>query len=185
MASHISWSSYCASQRGSSNQQPCLTSFLPLFKDDSKSGTILCPGLDIIKRLTFLLNPTQNSVVTMDEPLYAITKQVQWCFFSIEYGKDNLVVLLWGLHEEKASFSMLGVITKESGWVGTCFGSKCVYFRQIKLISSLCIYNKKTIWALLQLSTMLHVLIFRPLKNRWGPNFDSPNSRLEVRLEVV
>ena len=117
MASHISWSSYCASQRGSSNQQPCLTSFLPLFKDDSKSGTILYPGLDIIKRLTFLLNPTQNSVVTMDEPLYTITKQVQWCVFFVEYEKDNLIVLLGGLHEEKASFSMLGVIIKESGWV--------------------------------------------------------------------
>ena len=52
----------------------------------------------------------------MDEPLFCIAKQLQWLLPN-EYGENELVLLMGGLHEEKASWSMIGSLLKHSGWV--------------------------------------------------------------------
>ena len=51
----------------------------------------------------------------VDQPLFAIAKQIQWKFPN-EYGEDNFVVWLGGLHLEKASFAMLGQLMTNTGW---------------------------------------------------------------------
>ena len=73
-------------------------------------------GIDMICKAVKLLNPSQIPVITMDEPLFCIAKQLQR-LLPHEYGEDSIVLLLGGLHQEKASWSMLGALLKNSGWV--------------------------------------------------------------------
>ena len=58
-------------------------------------------GIDLISKATEHINPGQVPVITMDQPLYAIAKKVQWSWPAV-YGEDKLVVLLGRLHIEMA-----------------------------------------------------------------------------------
>lgn len=58
----------------------------------------------------------QIPVMTVDQPLFALTKQVQWCWPE-SYGEDKFVVMLGGLHIEMAVLRTLGTWLKGSGWV--------------------------------------------------------------------
>ena len=53
--------------------------------------------------------------MTIDEPLFCITKQLQWILPN-EYGEDELVLIMDGLYEEKSSLSMIGSLLKHSDW---------------------------------------------------------------------
>lgn len=113
---NISWSAFHASQEQSQKRMPCISSLLPLFKDNSKSPTMLRHGLDVARKSTSFLNPGQTPVMSLDEPLYAGTKQIQWQYPD-EYGEDEFVLMLGGLHQEKAAWGMAGSLLKDSGWV--------------------------------------------------------------------
>ena len=62
------------------------------------------------------VNPGQVTVVTGDQPVYAIAKQIQWLMPDM-YGEDKLVVMMGGLHIEMATIAMLGTWLNGSGWV--------------------------------------------------------------------
>ena len=124
-AMNISWAASHASKVRSEKRKSCVTSLLPLFSEDSKSPTMIKHGIDIICRAVKLLNPSQTPVITMDEPLFCIAKQLQW-LLPQKYGEKNLVLLLGGLHEEKALWSMLGALLKNSGWV-KILSKSCVF----------------------------------------------------------
>ena len=59
---------------------------------------------------TQFLNPGQTPVLTMDQPLYALAKQLQWRFPNL-FGEDKYVIILGGLHTEMAALRTIG-----SGW---------------------------------------------------------------------
>lgn len=63
---------------------------------------------------TTLLNQGQVPVLTMDQPLYAIAKQVQWRYSDL-HGEDKYVVVLDGLHTEMAALRTIGDLLG-SGW---------------------------------------------------------------------
>ena len=65
-----------------------------------------------MKEAMSLSNPTQSPVVIVDQPLFVITKQIQWTW-PREYGK--FVIVLGGLHIEMAVLKMIGNILKNSG----------------------------------------------------------------------
>ena len=52
---NISWSFFHASQTCSLKRKPCVTSLLPLFKEDSKSATMVEHGFAVIRRAISLL----------------------------------------------------------------------------------------------------------------------------------
>ena len=60
-------------------------------------------GLDIIKLVTQYLNPGQLPVLTFDGPLFALAKYIQWSR-PTEYGEDNFLVMIRGLHIEMNSW---------------------------------------------------------------------------------
>ena len=62
--------------------------------------------MDVIKRAVEHLNPGQAPVLTVDQPLFAIAKIIQWKF----------VVLLGGLYIEMATLATLGYLFDGSGW---------------------------------------------------------------------
>ena len=76
---------------------------------------IIKHGMDIIKRITQVVNPGQTSVLTVDQPLYAIAKKIQWKW-PAEYGEKKFVVLMGGLHIEMAVLKVLGDWLQKSGW---------------------------------------------------------------------
>ena len=53
------------------------------------------------------------TVITADQPLFALAKQIQW-HWPDEYG--NFVVMMGALHIEMAALRMVGRILKGSGW---------------------------------------------------------------------
>ena len=79
-------------------------------------------AMRLIKQSINFLNPGQIPVVALDQPMYAITKKVQWTWPN-EIGEDHFVVVLGGLHTEMAFMSMIGDVLEGSGWVDTLIKS--------------------------------------------------------------
>ncbi len=55
-------------------------------------------------------------LITLDQPLYAIAKAIQWNWQET-YGEDHFVIMLGGLHTEMAGLKVIGDWLEDSGWV--------------------------------------------------------------------
>ena len=64
-------------------------------------------SMDVVRKAAQHLNAGQTPVVTFDQPLYAIVKQIQWRWPEM-YGEDKFVVMLGDLHIEMAALMTLG-----------------------------------------------------------------------------
>ena len=72
--------------------------------------------MDVVKNALEHVNPGQTPVVTLDQPLFALAKQIQWKWPE-KYGEDKMVVMFGGLHIEIAALKTLGDWLRGSGWV--------------------------------------------------------------------
>ena len=113
--SNISWAAYHADQRAQ-EISTSITAMLPLFHEDSKSVAMIRHSMDMIKLAVQKLNPAQVPVITLDQPLYAITKKIQWNWPE-NYGENQFVIVLGGLHIEMAGLKVIGDWLEDSGWV--------------------------------------------------------------------
>ena len=86
---------------------------LPLFSENANSVAMIKHAMTITKEATEHLNPGQIPVITMDQPLLSLAKQIQWIWPSL--SEEHFVVMLGGLHIEKAIFNMLGKWLDGSG----------------------------------------------------------------------
>ena len=81
---------------------------------------VLKPVLDNVhyscKTVDFL-NPGQVPIVTADQTLYALCKQIQWRWPDL-YGEEHFIVMCGGLHIEMNAFKMLGDLLVSSRWTG-------------------------------------------------------------------
>lgn len=111
----ITWAAFHSNEQRSRNFDVTITSLLPLFPDDSKSVAMIRHSMDIIKQAVEHLNPGQVPVLTVDQPLFAITKLIQWNWPEV-YGEEKFVILLGGLHIEMAALATLGDLLDGSGW---------------------------------------------------------------------
>ena len=89
----ISWSTYFSRLQVSVLKPPAIIYLLPLFRDGAHSPTMVKHGMNIIKYITVHVTPGQIPVLTVDQPLYAIAKRIQWKWLD-EYGKRQYVVLM-------------------------------------------------------------------------------------------
>ena len=62
--------------------------------------------MGVKRKLIQHLNPTQIPVITGDQPVYALMKQVQWQFPN-ELGEEHFLVGMGGLHIEMAMLSLI------------------------------------------------------------------------------
>lgn len=97
------------------SQSKAICPLLPLFKDDSKSLPMIRHSMQVIKDAVNFINPGQVPVITCDQPLFAVTKLIQWNF-PAHYGEDKFVLLFGGLHVEMAALKTVGQWLEESGW---------------------------------------------------------------------
>ena len=112
---YISWAAYHASMQNELPQNVCLSAILPLFKEQAHSPAMIRHSMIVVRDAVQFLNPGQIPVVTFDQPLYDIAKQVQWNWPDM-FEEDQFVVMLGGLHIETASFKALGNWLDGSGW---------------------------------------------------------------------
>ena len=89
---------------------------MPLFCKDSKSAAMIKHLMDMI------WNKGQPIAVALDQPLYAITKRIQWRWPE-EYGIHRFL-MLGGLNIEMAYLSALGDLLDCSGWVAAITNSE-------------------------------------------------------------
>lgn len=116
----VSWAAYHASKQSIPEEPECsvtLTSLLPLFYDQAKSVAMIRHSMDVIKTAVANLNPGQIPVLTVDQPLYTLAKQIQWRWPET-HGEDHFVILFGGLHIEIAALKTLGDLLDSSGWTG-------------------------------------------------------------------
>ena len=113
---NVSWAAFHASNCSEGNYQPCVSSILPLFRHNANSAAMIKHAMLVVRDAVHLISPDQIPVVTFDQPLYALAKQIQW-HCPENFGEDKFVVLLGGLHIEMAALRLLGHWLVGSGWV--------------------------------------------------------------------
>ena len=75
---NISWAAYHASnERQLSDYQPAITSLMPMFLENAHSAPMILHGMNVICSAVQLVNPEQTPVIAMDQPLFALAKQIQ------------------------------------------------------------------------------------------------------------
>ena len=114
--SNVSWAAYHASRRSTKEIIPAVTALLPLFPDNSKSAAMIRHSMDVINEAVQEINPGQVPVITLDQPLYAIAKQIQWNW-PANYGEKHFIIILGGLHIEMTALKVIGDWLEDSGWV--------------------------------------------------------------------
>ena len=87
--------------------------YLFFVHEDSKS---CCHDTDVIKQAVQELNPSLVPVITLDLPLYSITKRIRWNWPE-KYGENYFVIILRGLHIEMAGLKVIGNWLEDCGWV--------------------------------------------------------------------
>ena len=92
---------------------PAITTPLPLSPDDSKSVAMIRHAMDVIKQAVEELN-AHGPVITLDQPLYTLTKQVQWSW-PASYGEDHFIIILGRFHIEMAGLKTIGDWLEDSG----------------------------------------------------------------------
>jgi len=114
---NTSWAAYHTSQQSMpASRAICPTALLPLFLESAHTVAMIKHSMDVVMNAVEHLIPGQTPVVTYDQPLFALAKQIQWKWPQ-EYGEKKFVVLLGGLHIEMAALKTIGEWLQESGWV--------------------------------------------------------------------
>lgn len=80
-----------------------------------QSLALIQHGMKVTKDAIHLLNPTRAPVIAMDQPLFALGKQIQWDKPEL-FGEDKFVIMFGGLHFEMAALNTLGDWLEGSGW---------------------------------------------------------------------
>ena len=112
---NTSWAAYHA--RHQDPKQPVITptSLLPLFQESAHTAAMIRHSIDVVRNAVQHLNPGQTPVLSCDQPLFTLAKQIQWKWPDT-YGEDKLVVMFGGLHIEMTALKTLGDWLQGSGW---------------------------------------------------------------------
>lgn len=113
---NITWAGHHAHVSMQESQPMPIIAMLPIFRHSANTVAMIRHSLTVVRNAVYNMNPVQVPVVTFDQPLYAIAKQIQWHWPQI-YGEEHFVVMMGGLHIEMASLKMLGKWMDGSGWV--------------------------------------------------------------------
>jgi len=111
----ISWAAFHASNVQPSLHEPAIISLMPMFLENAHTAPMILHSMNVIQSAVQHVNPGQVPVIAMDQPLYALAKQIQWNWPQT-HGENNFVIMFGGLHIEMAAFRALGKWIDKSGW---------------------------------------------------------------------
>ena len=113
---NVSWAAYHASNEPQqSDYKPAVTALMPLFLENPHSAPMIFHGMNVIRSAVELVNPGQTPVIAMDQPLFALAKQIQWQWPQT-HGEKKFLIMFGGLHIELAMLKTLGKWLDKSGW---------------------------------------------------------------------
>ena len=72
---------------------PALTALLPIFYEKAATPAMIKHGMDVIRQATTFLNPGQVPLITIDKPLFALVKMVQWKW-PTSHGEQAFVAMM-------------------------------------------------------------------------------------------
>ena len=112
---NTSWAAYHA--RHQYPKQPVITptSLLPLFQESAHTVAMIRHSIDVVRKAVQHINPGQTPVLTCDQPLFTLAKQIQWKWPDT-YGEDKLLVMFGWLHIEMTALETMGDWLQRSGW---------------------------------------------------------------------
>ncbi len=86
--------------------------------DAVTSPAVVKHTMKIVSQVVQTVNPGQTVIMTGDQPVYAIGKQVQWLYPDIYlYREQKLIMMIGALHIEMSFLSAIGDWLEGSGWV--------------------------------------------------------------------
>ena len=97
-------------------QKISIIALRPLFNELAHTPAMISHSMYFIKKITEYLNPGQTHVITVDQPLYALSKKIQWEIGG-ELAEDNVFVMLAPFHTEDKSLKLPGELLSGSGWL--------------------------------------------------------------------
>jgi len=121
---NTSWAAFHASRQPPGARVVCPTSLLPLFLESAHTVAMIRHSMDVVKNAVKRLNPVQTPVVTFDQPLFALAKQIQWKWPE-SFGEDQIVVMFGGLHIEMVALDTGGLAARERLGASTCASRDC------------------------------------------------------------
>ena len=73
----VSWAAYRASQSSLFSYNPAIISLLPMFAENAHSLAMIAHSMCVIKAGVQHVNPLQTPIIALDQPLFALAKQIQ------------------------------------------------------------------------------------------------------------
>ncbi|MES9879449.1 MAG: hypothetical protein ABW185_01030 [Sedimenticola sp.] len=112
----VTWAGFNSSLLSNESVKPrAIIGVLPLFPDKAASVPMVKHSMMLSKAVTAHLNPGQTPVQGMDQPIFAIGKQVQWKWKDT-LGEDKFVLMLGALHIEFVLEAVEGKLVDGSGF---------------------------------------------------------------------
>ena len=62
-------------------------------------------SMKVVNSIVSFVNPGQVPIIAMDQPLFALAKQVQWD--NASYGEDKFIIMFGGFYIKMAVLKML------------------------------------------------------------------------------
>ena len=93
----VTWDIQHASKHRGLSFRPSISALLPLLPEQAISVATIKHAMNKIKEATHYLIADQMSVITADQPLFAIVKQIQWQWPDF-CGEEKLILMFGGLH---------------------------------------------------------------------------------------
>ena len=109
----ISWSKY-HSENSANTTVKEINAILPIIPKPVHALATQYHCMKIIKQTVNYLNPGQTPVDVCDQPVYALTKEIQWRFPE-DFGFDSYFCLFGGLHFEQCILTIHRELIKGSG----------------------------------------------------------------------
>ena len=85
-----------------------ITALLPVFREHANTPAMIHHAMLLIQQRTKYLNPGQTPVMTADQPLFALPKEIQWLKPDV-LGENKLLVLMGYLYTEMTFMTCLGM----------------------------------------------------------------------------
>ena len=119
----VSWAAYHANRQSAEIRPVSPIALMPLFTEPAHTPAMIAHAMCLVARTIQHLHPDQIPVITMDQPLYSIAKQIQWAWPD-HFGEDKFVVVMGGLHIEMNVLKLLGDFLSGCGWTAVLVQSE-------------------------------------------------------------
>ena len=93
----LCWKQTIVSREYVSLKKPVFnTGLMPLLLENAHATALLSRVMNLVKKAVERLNPNQTPVLTMDQPLPAVAKEIQW-LWPDSFSNNNIVIMIrWG-----------------------------------------------------------------------------------------